>query len=104
MFAFAVDPLYRDIFKQLAETSLTSKEALCNYAVMYHRLFIDDDPGTTRGEMASWLEGNLKPDVDSSEFANSIVRYHDIFDEYINWQNHEPFFRNIGSICEIASR
>ena len=59
---------------------------------MYHRLFIDDDPGTTRGEMASWLEGNLKPDVDPSEFSNSVVRCYDVCDEYIDGQNHSQFF------------
>jgi hypothetical protein len=60
--------------KLIGVTALTSKMALGNYAVFYWRRFIDDEPGTLRGDMALWLGGKLQPRVLPSEFHSIHVR------------------------------
>ena len=62
------------MFNLLAKnTDVTSTAALCNIAVLYHRVLIDDNPGQVRGEMMKWLQNDLLPDITISEFDSVQV-------------------------------
>jgi hypothetical protein len=74
MLAFVLHPGHVTFARRLVDkTDMTNRAMLGNFAVFYWHRLIDNAPGKLRGDLMLWLDGDLQPKVQQSEYHSIQV-------------------------------